>query len=253
MNTTNEATGSVQLVVLDIDGVVTEGESSALDLEFLSTLASHNQHARAENSLAPITLCTGRPAPYLELMLQAIDCRLPGVFENGAGLYFPDTYRFTAHPLLQNDGVMRQVRDRLERGPIEEGHAYFQPGKIYTLTVFATDPGQTDQLDAWAREALGDLTEQVQLVYSTSCLNILPRSIDKGKGIENLAHHTGYPPEGMLGVGDSDVDLPFLQKIGMSAAPSNAVEAVKQIVNYVSAARTSAGVSDILEHYGVLR
>jgi len=55
-----------------------------------------------------------------------------------------------------------------------------------------------------------------------------------------------------LGVGDSDVDLPFLAAVGFSAAPSNANDAVKACVNYVSSYRTADGVRDILRHFGLL-
>lgn len=243
---------NVGLIVLDIDGVVTEGESAPLDLDFLGTLAGMNQRARRDNSQPPVTLCTGRPAPYLELMLQAIDGQLPGIFENGAGLYFPENYRFVPHPLVVNDGTIRTVRELLEQGPIDQGKAYIQPGKIHTLTIFATDPEETDQLKTWTEKALGDRAAGVDLVYSTSCLNILPPAIDKGKGVEFLAQETGFGPETMLGVGDSDVDIPFLQRVEHSAAPSNAVPAVKLIVDYVSTQRTSRGVLDILEEYELL-
>jgi hydroxymethylpyrimidine pyrophosphatase-like HAD family hydrolase len=55
----------------------------------------------------------------------------------------------------------------------------------------------------------------------------------------------------MLGVGDSDVDLPFLQTVGYAAAPSNANTAVKQLAHYISPYPTSAGVRDILRHFGL--
>ncbi len=242
----------ISLIVLDIDGVLTEGESSRLDLEFLGRLAAMNETARRDHNRPPITLCTGRPAPYLELMLQAIDGYLPGIFENGAGLYFPLTYRFTPHPSLAGQNHIRQVRQRLDEVLVQSGQAYFQPGKEYTLTLFATDPGATDRLKEMSQTALGSLSEGVEFVYSTSCLNILPRSIDKGKGIDFLSQETGVAPSAMLSVGDSDVDLPFLERTGHSAAPANAMPSVKAIVDYVSPERTTEGVLDILKEYELL-
>lgn len=250
-DTANPGPG-IALVVLDIDGVVTEGESAPLDLEFLGLLASMNQLARQDPMATPVTLCTGRPAPYLELMLQAIDGHLPGIFENGAGLYLPHEYRFLTHPQVSDNHLMAEVRQRLERGPIGEDLAFIQPGKIHTLTIFATEPDQTDQLKPWAESALGDLSSQVELTYSTFCLNILPKGIHKGKGIDFLARTTGIPASAMLGVGDSDVDIPFLQRVGYSAAPANAVAKIRAIVDYVSPERISAGVKDILKEYDLL-
>lgn len=249
---TDTENAAISLIVLDIDGVVTEGESAHLDLGFLGRLAAMNQAARQDGDLPAITLCTGRPAPYLELMLQAIDGHLPGVFENGAGLYAPLTYRFTPHPSLAGQDHMQQVRQRLYERLVQTGQAYFQPGKEFTLTLFATDPSATRQLKDMSESALGPLAEGIDLVYSTSCLNILPGSIDKGKGIDFLSQETSIPTNAMLGVGDSDVDLPFLKKTGYSAAPDNAVPAVKAVADYVSPKRTSEGVVDILKRYRLL-
>jgi hydroxymethylpyrimidine pyrophosphatase-like HAD family hydrolase len=243
---------SIRLLVFDIDGVLTDGEAQALDLSLLARLAAMNRAARQDSVYPAVTLCTGRPAPYVELMLQAIDGHLPAVFENGAGLYLPDGYRFLPHPELGNSAVMPAVHHRLEQTLTRAGLAYFQPGKIYSLTLFATDPAETFTLHSRTADALGELNDHVELVYSSSCLNILPRGIHKGKGLSFLARQTGYQTADMLGVGDSDVDVPFLPLVGYSAAPANANAAVRQLVHYVAPRPTSAGVGDILEHFGLL-
>ncbi len=246
-----EPAAPIRLLVFDIDGVLTGGEAQALDLPLLEELARMNRAARSNPELPAVTLCTGRPAPYVELMLQAIDGHLPGVFENGAGLYVPENYRFLPHPELSNGNAMPAVRARLEDTVVQRGLAYFQPGKEYSLTLFAANPTKTDQLDAIAAQALGPLAREVHLVYSTSCLNILPRGIDKGRGIQFLARRIGIAPDQMLGVGDSNVDLPFLEIVGHSAAPANANRAVRDLVQYVSPHETSNGVRDILRQFGL--
>ena len=100
---------------------------------------------------------------------------------------------------------------------------------------------------------LGPLSEQVDLAYSTSCLNILPRGVDKGKGLTFLADKINIPMGNMLGVGDSDVDLPFLKLVGHSAAPSNSNSSVKEIVEYVAEEPTSEGVREILTHFKLIK
>lgn len=242
---------SIKLLVFDIDGVLTDGETKVLDLALLAQLAAMNRAARTDPAQPAVTICTGRPAPYVEAMLQAIDGYLPGIFENGAGLYVPNGYRFLAHPELGNNGHMRMVRQRLEETLVQSGQAYFQPGKEYTLTLFAADPAETDRLGEQTAAALGSLREIVDLVFSVSCLNILPQGMNKGSGIEFLAEYTGYLPDEMLGVGDSDVDEPFLAAVGYRAAPANANPAIKQLAHYVAPRATSAGVRDILRYFGL--
>ncbi len=246
----------INLLLFDVDGVLTEGEARKLDLDLFKMLARLNRRAREDPSVPAATLCTGRPAPYVEVLLQAIDGHLPAIFENGAGLYVPETYRFLPHPSLDGDdpaadGPIVPVRRRLAGTLVRRGVAYFQPGKEHTLSLFATDAGQTATLHEEADAALGELRQTVDYLYSPSCLNILPRGMHKGKGVEFLSEYRGYALEDMLGVGDSDVDIAFLQAVGYSAAPSNANERVKEVVQYVSPHPAADGVRDILTYFGI--
>lgn len=236
--------------MLDIDGVLTAGEAQPLDLDLLGSLATMNQAARRDGSRPAVTLCSGRPAPYVEVMLQAIDGHLPGVFENGAGLYIPSPYTFLPHPSHSGSDRIPAVRQALEAQLVRTGRAFLQPGKTYTLTLFPQNPEDIARLRGWSQAALGPLAEQVDLVYSTACLNVLPRGIDKGAGVAWLAERTGIPLQAMLGVGDSDVDLSFLRRVGQRAAPANANPAIRQIAHYVSPHPTGEGLRDILAHYG---
>ena len=241
----------IRLLVFDIDGVLTGGEAQALDTRLLDQLASMNRAARGDPTLPAVTLCTGRPAPYVELMLQAMDGHLPGILENGAGLYLPDGYQFLPHPDLARPNHFQNVRQRLTEGMVKSGQAYIQPGKEYTLTLFARDPANRDRLAEWAADALGDEHDAVDLVYSNLWLNVLPRGIDKGKGLDFLADKTGFKFEVMLGVGDSDVYPPFLSLVGYSAAPANAGDEIKAMVQYVAPRQATDGVRDILSHFEV--
>jgi hydroxymethylpyrimidine pyrophosphatase-like HAD family hydrolase len=243
---------TIRLLVFDIDGVLTDGEARALDLGLLQKLAALNRRARADASQPAVTVCTGRPAPYVEVLLQAIDGHLPGVYENGAGLYVPETYHFLPHPALDGRQPMGEVRRRLTETLVHSGFAYFQPGKEHTLTLFASNPAETPLLRDEATAALGELAQELDFLYSPSCLNILPRGMQKWRGIEFLASYSGYDPAGMLGVGDSDVDVPFLQNVGYSAAPANANEAVRRVVQYVAPRPSSQGVRDILRHFQII-
>lgn len=245
-------TEPIELIVLDIDGVISDGEAQPLDLGLMAELAAMNQTARREPWRPAVTLCTGRPAAYLEVFLQAIDGHHPGIFENGAGMYHPSTYRFIPHPELEAHlDRFERIKPRLRETLVATGFAYFQPGKEYSLTLFASDPGNTRLLQDRALDALGELAEKVDLVYSSSCLNVLPRGVDKGKGLAFLAQTLEIGEDRMLGVGDSDVDLPFLARVGTSAAPSNANAEVRQLVDYVASLPTAAGVRDILTHFGL--
>jgi HAD superfamily hydrolase (TIGR01484 family) len=253
MGAATRIVSEIRLIVLDIDGVVSAGEAQPLELNLFEQLGAMNRAARSDPDRPAITFCTGRPAPYLELMLQAIDGQLPGVFENGAGIYSPADYQFMTLPGLgEYLNGFSEVVSRLEGTLVQDEIAYFQPGKHYSLTLFAYDPKRASELKDLTVEALGPLSERVDLVYSTFCLNILPRGVDKGKGLAHLAGMVEIPLGNMLGVGDSDVDLPFLRLVGHSAAPANANSNVKDLVEYVSSKEIADGVRDILAHFKLM-
>jgi hydroxymethylpyrimidine pyrophosphatase-like HAD family hydrolase len=242
---------SIRLILFDVDGVLTHGEGAAFDLPLMEQLAGLNRAARADPNLPAVTVCTGRPAPYVDAILQAIDGHVPGIFENGAGLYVPDGYQFLSHPDLRDNSALPAIRQRLDQTLIKTGQAYFQPGKEHTLTLFAHNPAETARLADWVLVVLDSLAEAVDLVYSPACLNILPRGMHKGRGLEFLAEQTGYTPVEMLGVGDSAGDMQFLTMVGTSAAPANAMPVIKELVDYVAPHAASDGVRDILAYFGL--
>jgi HAD superfamily hydrolase (TIGR01484 family) len=242
---------SIKLIIFDIDGVLTQGEAKALDHELLKCLAGINGSARRNSLLPGVTLCSGRAAPYVELMTQAIGGFLPAVFENGAGLYIPGSYSFLPNPLLNAQSDIRAVKQKIQAELVDSRFAFFQPGKEYTLTLFPTNPLNYSELQKEVERVLGPLCTTVDLVQSPSCLNILPLGVNKGSGVQFLANQTEIDVDSMLGVGDSDNDVPFLTLVGHSAAPANANTAVKSIVQYISPQENVAGVRDIIAHFGI--
>ena len=90
----------IRLIVADVDGVLSSGEAAPFDFAVLQPLAEVNDRARHEPQHPAVTLCTGRPAPYVEVLMQAIHGFYPAIYEHGAGLYMPEPYGFKAHPAL---------------------------------------------------------------------------------------------------------------------------------------------------------
>ena len=78
----NENSLPIRLLVFDIDGVLTDGEAQPLDLRLMEQLTQMNRAARQDSARPAVTLCTGRPGPYVEIMLQAIDGHVPGLLED---------------------------------------------------------------------------------------------------------------------------------------------------------------------------
>jgi hypothetical protein len=185
-------------------------------------------------------------------MMQAIDAHLPGIYENGAGLYFPSPYRFAVHPAIgakQRDLIAR-ARQAIGRALIEPGIAQFQPGKEVSITLYPARPGVTfEEIAEIARKALDGVEGELVVMPLVTSVDIVLRGMDKGAGVEWLSREVGIPLEQMGGIGDSAGDLSFLGRVGFSAAPANATEDVQQAVQYASPFQNGKAVVDILTRW----
>jgi hydroxymethylpyrimidine pyrophosphatase-like HAD family hydrolase len=237
--------GLTRLVLADVDGCLTAGEGRPIDLDVLAEVARVNERSRSDRTIPAVSLCTGRPAPYLELLVQEIAAYQPSIFENGCGLLVMEPYSFRAHPQLDAN-VMASFRtglDALDAALVRTGSATWQPGKTYSATLYPTD-GDVHALWTAARALLDD---RFYIDEGILCINVLPAGIDKGVGVEWLCAEAGLSLDEVAGVGDADADLAFLDKVGFAAAPANATPGVRQAVDYVSAEPTGRGLLDIVD------
>ncbi|MDY6877438.1 MAG: HAD family hydrolase [Chloroflexota bacterium] len=244
-------TKMVRLAVVDVDGCLTPGEAGDWNWEALQTLCGLNRQARQGEDVPAVTLCTGRQEPYVEVLMQAIGAYLPGIYENGCGLYFPNGYRFIEHPSItpQVQEALAAVKATLHRQVVTPGLGYFQPGKEASLTLYPLPGTSVGHLRQAVADALAGHDNVFTVQTSVSCVDVIPAGIDKGVGIRWLSQETGIPLAHMGGIGDSTSDLRFLRLVGQSAAPANATAEVKTIVGYISPHEDGDGVVDILRRW----
>ena len=241
----------MRLVVIDIDGCLTPGEGQPWNFEALKYIARLNRRAQEDAANLAATLCTGRQEPYVEVLMQAIDAHLPGIYENGGGLYFPREYRFVENPLIT--AAMREalagIKATLRRAIVETDLGHFQPGKEVSLTIYPLGQVSVHELYLATVEALATCQAGYIAHESVSCVDVIPRGVDKGAGVRWLSQEMGIPLDQIGGIGDSASDLTFLSIIGRSAAPANAADEVRAAVGYVSPYEDGDGVVDILRRW----
>lgn len=243
----------MKLIVLDIDGVLSLGEANSFDLTLFKRLATLNQQARSDASVPAVTLNTGRPSPYVEAVMQAIDGWQPALYESGAGLYSPETYQFQETPLMKKDDkqALNLVLGIVDKALVQTGKAYWQPGKTICHSLFAISPLTIEDITEEVTVTLAQYSENFIAVPAIIALNIQPKHISKGTGLEWLAQVTGIDMAAMAGAGDSTADADFLKLIGYPAAPANATDNVKAVAKYVSPHNAATGLHDILDYWGV--
>jgi hydroxymethylpyrimidine pyrophosphatase-like HAD family hydrolase len=240
-------TGGIRVVLVDVDGVITPGEGQAADLAVLQQLTQLNERAITDACVPAVTLCTGRPAPYVEVMAQMTGAFLPCIFEHGCGLFFPTTFRYIFHPLLGEaySARLAQLRAALTDSLLRPGRAFVQPGKEASMTLYPLGVTSLDELLDAAHDAIRDMPG-FSVARNIAGVELRPTGLDKGKGLRWMAQLLELPLSAFSGVGDSDPDISFLELVGFSAAPANATPAVRAGVSYVSPARYGDGLLDIL-------
>lgn len=244
---------TLRVVLVDIDGVVTPGEGATAEPELLSRLAPWNDAAAVDPTMPGISLCSGRQAPYVELLAQLTHIFLPCLFEHGAGLLEPRGFRFTLNPVLGPSpwravAALRDVLDDLA----SSGRAFVQPGKEATLTLYPLNGVTVGELAAAAEDAVARAGSSFRVTPNIHGVELRPPGIDKGAGAAWLSKELGIPLRSFAGVGDADDDLTFLRVVGYPAAPANGSPSVRSTARFVSALPFGEGLMEILEHLRTL-
>jgi hydroxymethylpyrimidine pyrophosphatase-like HAD family hydrolase len=180
--------GALRVILADVDGCLTAGEGQPLDLDALAACAAINRRALTDPLVPAIALCTGRPAPYVEVLLQAIGGFLPALAEHGGLLCSPIDYRFERHPLLADvDEVLLKLRGAALARLVRPGAGFLQPGKDTMLTFFPS-PGVTfGAALAVANEVVAPYAELFEVEYNRTCIEFRRRGVNKGSGVAWLA------------------------------------------------------------------
>jgi hydroxymethylpyrimidine pyrophosphatase-like HAD family hydrolase len=247
----------INLVVSDIEGCLNLNEHT-YDLEALSWMNAANQLAREDNPIPYITVCSGRQHAFVEAITQIISGTLPAIFENGCGLYFPTRRlyeEYAWHPLLSQPEVLSQftkVRQKITEEVIASNQARRVPGKEMMLSLHPVPPLEVKEIYSIVTETVAKNQLVASITMSASAVDITPPGIDKAAGVrwllDTLEGVLSVKLANVAGVGDSVGDLPFLRIVGFSAAPANASEHVKSLVDYCSLWADGRGVADIIRH-----
>ncbi|MFH1438757.1 MAG: HAD hydrolase family protein, partial [Pseudomonadota bacterium] len=239
----------IELMMVDIDGCITLGEGHPADLDVIRKLAEFNRVAAEDPSVPAVTLCTGRQQPYVELMCQLIGARRPAVFENGSGIYVPETFEFITHPLITPDRLPELVELTISIGRelIKTGKAKLQPGKYLSLSVYPTPESSVEYLGKYLSEMCRERGYDFEIDISIYCVNLFFKGINKGEGVKLIAEREGINLKMIGGVGDGPGDLSYLGIVGFSATPANGHASLKERVDYVATKENGAGTVEIIE------
>lgn len=115
----------------------------------------------------------------------------------------------------------------VEKGLFERISPDFSPSKFSFF-------GELDRLLKMKREVEDRYADVVDTYVSDrDCVDLMPRGVSKGKGVEALIHHNGWTWDQVVCIGDSYNDIPMLERTPHSFAMAHSDPEVKRHAAYV--------------------
>ncbi|MOA01844.1 putative phosphatase [compost metagenome] len=109
------------------------------------------------------------------------------------------------------------------------------------------DPDYLDELIPVLRELLGD---EVHITKSKPhFLEIMHKEGTKGHALKFLADHFGCDMSQTIAIGDSWNDHEMLEAAGLGVAMGNAIPALKEIADYITASNNEDGVKQVIDKF----
>lgn len=186
---------------------------------------------RLRESGRKLILVTGRELPDLESVFPHLDLFDRVVAENGALLFNPANRDRRVVAERPPDHFIEE----LKRRGVEEmsvGEAIVATWRPYETTVL---------------ETIRDLGLQLQVIFNKDAVMVLPASTNKMTGLKQALDELQLSRRNVAGIGDAENDHAFLGCCECAAAVANAIPALKDRVDLVTAGDHGAGVSEFIE------
>lgn len=236
-------------VFCDIDGCLGPESHEPMDAYALARLADHNRRAEEAGDVPVVTLCSGRPQPFVEALCRVIaNTSVPCVCENGVWVYDPRGQRFLRDPAItaEHMGWVREATRYLESEWTPKG-VVIQPGKAASISLWHPELAELQRVwpileERFSREGWG-----FRVSMTVAWINCDLKHVSKGTGIDRVFQITGLTRERCAGIGDSFSDMPILERVAAFGCPANADERLKARADRIVGAHEIAGVFEILE------
>jgi HAD superfamily hydrolase (TIGR01484 family) len=239
-----------KLIVSDVDGCLAPEESAAWDFRAFARLAELIRGADGREPL-PFTLCTGRPQPYVEVLMKLLDVRLPAICEGGAVFYALSDNRSSYGPGVTPERLeeLYEIRHFISSDLLARYQdVVYQFGKEAQISLYAEDPARIPVLaDEVRRFATRYADDPLEVSATRYYLNVSLRGVDKGSAVRKLLADLDVRGDEVAAIGDTAGDLPLRNEAGFFGSPANATGDAKAHADYVSPYADVHGLLDIIE------
>lgn len=236
----------IKLFVTDLDGCISHPFKTP-KWDKINKIREINLQSRTDETVPPLTICTGRPYPYAEAVAQWLDVRLPFVFESAALYIWEGNKIETA--LSSHDGVLDPIHN-MKRWIQNEllnsfPTAQFEFAKMMDAGIVCPDKAVVEEMYPMMKKKVETDHPELEIHTTDVSVNILMPGNNKLQGMKLLAEKVGVELHEIAYIGDSGGDIPALEKVRLPYSPSNATAAVKKVTHNLETETTDA----VLEAY----
>lgn len=238
------------LVICDIDGCLSPEAATPMDVEGLTQVAEHNRIALAAGDRPVVTLCSGRPLPFVEALCRFLqNDRIPCIAENGTWLYHPGSNLYEMDPEITPEHL-EIVHEAARWVKVHFGPqgVTLQPGKAAAVTLYHPNPEFLRSICPEIRDYFERQDWPFRTTMTWLYINCDLTHVSKGSGIKRLVEATGLKKNQLMAIGDTTSDLVMLDHVAFFACPANASPEVREASHYVAEASEVHGVLEILGH-----
>jgi HAD superfamily hydrolase (TIGR01484 family) len=240
-------------IMMDIDGTLMKNVSQGLPTERVQSAI------RAAKEKAHVGLATARPFKKVVPIFETLDLSGPSILSGGAQLvnapreeyYYERTIAADTVVgvcnILSKKNVTFWVQDN---GTDYEFDGIYKPNKPFVIVVYGVSENQVKDI----RRAIPQIADIAFHTVSSPeenkfDIHMTDPLATKEHGIDETAKVLGINKSQIIGVGDSNNDIPLLQSCGLKVAMGNATEDVKAIADYIASTVDEDGVADVIEKF----
>ena len=177
-----------------------------------------------------LLLVTGRQLEDLQQVFPRFELFDRIVGENGALVFDSSTNQMKLLSEKPSPKFIQELRDRGVT-PLAVGHVIIATWRPMESVVMDT---------------IRDLGLDWDIIFNKRAVMVLPSGINKASGLKVALKDLNLSRQNVVGVGDAENDLDFLDECGYSVAVSNALPAVKEKVDFVTTGDHGAGVREFI-------
>ena len=263
-----------KIIFLDLDGTLTNDEKK-ITPKTKEALMDIQKRGHI------VALASGRPTPGMVFIAKELELEKYGgyvmsfnggkiidwktketVFENTLDRkYLPDLIRYARQNnlgLITYDNKQGLVATRVDP------YVMLETVKINRIPAFLTDvvkyvdynPNKClytvdPEISEYHEKRLSEKFGDVLSVYRSTdyFIEIVPKGIDKAASIKVLIDKLNIPHENTIACGDGFNDLSMIKYAAVGVAMENAVDAVKENADYITASNNDDGIAKVVEKF----